>query len=336
MFWLWHDFGNPVFPLFNNLFHSPYAPQQAATALRFVPDTWAGALVRLGELAELSKYVSFEAFVPDLRPVLAAAFAVLALAMLAARGGWRRLFTSATWRSPGVQLALAMVLMYVLWIRSSGNSRYGMPLFVLFGVGLVRAAQTALPAKAVKVVLLTILLLQSGYYFKEGNSRFEKAQWDSGPYLEYEVSPRLRDQPFLHLTIGRRPTRPSPCSWAPRGAMSSPIGQLGIPLDGEVGKPLKALLDRWHGRTRVLLKVPRAKTPAEDESIRAGLHALLYRLELDVDWRDCEIVDLRVDLSKPSQIGGGGEGLLTMSIWKAAPCFMRRSAIRWSTSSARR
>jgi hypothetical protein len=297
IFWLWHDFGNPIFPLFNHLFHSPYAPQQAAVALRFVPDTAIGALTRLGELAELSKFVSFEAFVPDIRPALVAIAALAAAALIAAQGGWRRVATLDAWRSPGVQLALSLTAMYFLWIRTSGNARYGMPMFIVAGIALVRAVQRALPARAVKVVLLTILSLQAAYYFHEGNFRFEAARWDSGPYIEYQVSRRLREEPFLHLAIGTQTNAAAALSFDPRGAMSNPIGQFSLPLDGTAGRPLQALLDRWHGRTRVLLTVPPASKSDDTEQIRDGVHAMLYRLGLDVDWHDCESVPLKIDRS---------------------------------------
>ncbi len=309
MWWLWQDFGNPIFPLYNNLFHSPYAPQQAITAMRFVPTSLAGVVSRLWELGKLSSYVSYEAFLPDIRPALAAAAAVVAAVLLAARGSWRRVASLETWRSPGVQLALVLVLSYVLWIRTSGNARYGLPLFVLVGIGLVRAVQLSVPLRAAKVLLLTALVLQTGYYAFEGTHRFLRADWDQGPYLDYRVSERLRTQPFLHLTIGSETNASIAMFLDPRGALANPIGQFALPTDGPLGERLEALLAKWHGRARVLIPAPQATDPQDVQHVHDGFRALLYRLRLDVDWRDCETIAIVSDLGdlqpKPQDADGG-------------------------------
>ena len=291
MWWLWNDFGNPIFPLYNNVFHSPYAPQQAITALRFVPPTFGGAVSRLWELAQLSSFVSFEAFLPDVRFLLAAIAGLAAMLVLAWRGGWRRAATLDAWRSPGVQLALVLVLNYAMWIRTSGNARYGLPMFMLVGIGLVRAVQLALPLRAAKVVLLTALVLQVAYYAGDGAYRFKISRWDSGPYLEYRVPPRLREQPFLHLSIGSQSDAAIALFLDPRGALANTTGQLPLPLDGPLGERLQALLAKWHGRTRVLMPAAHPANAREVQQVHDGVRALLYRLKIDVDWQDCETVE---------------------------------------------
>jgi hypothetical protein len=290
---LWHDFGNPIYPLYNNVFHSPYAPPQAITALRFVPAAPWGMVSRLWEMAQLSSFVAFEAFLPDIRPLLAAVAALAAALVLGRRGGWRRLLSRATWGTPGAPLAVATLLMYLLWIRSSGNARYGIPLFVLIGIPLVRATQRAISFRATKIVLLTALLLQGAYYFVEGDRRFTGTAWDSGPYLDYRVPRRLQEQPFLHLTIGVQTSAALALFLAPDGALANPIGQFPLPIDGPLGNRFDSLLAKWQGRTRLLFGAPPPNTkPADIASARAQLQTLLYRLGLDVDWSDCELIEM--------------------------------------------
>lgn len=296
MWWLWQDFGNPIFPLYNNVFHSPYAPPQAITALRFVPETWGGAVSRLWELAELSNFVSMEAFLPDVRLLLAAVAAVAVALTLALRGGWQRLGSLDVWRTPGAQLALVLALNYVLWIRTSGNARYGLPMFVLVGIGLVRAVQLVMPLRAAKVALLTALLLQAAFYGHEGSYRFKAFRWDSGPYLEYRVPARLVAQPFLHLSMESQTDAAVALFLNPHGALANVNGQLSLPTDGPLGARLEALLAKWHGRTRVLMPGVHPANAAEAEHLHDGTRALLYRLGIDVDWQDCEPVE-RVEAS---------------------------------------
>jgi hypothetical protein len=293
MAWLWQDFGNPVFPLFNNIFHSPFASEQALTTLRFLPDSAWGMVTRLAELAEYSNFVAFEVITPDFRPVLLAGAAVLAALVLGFRGGWRRLFSRATWSTPGVQLGVFMVLGYVLWMKTSGNARYAIPLFVLGGIALVRAMQQAFPLPAVKVVLLTVLLLQGANYGFLNAHRFTPASdWDAGPYISYDVPRRLREQPYLHLAIGNQTFASVAMFLNQDGAMSNPIGSIPYGLDGPLGERFKKLMDQWHGRTRMLLLAPDAIDPPDIDHVHNGFRALLYRIGLDVDWSDCEKIKL--------------------------------------------
>jgi hypothetical protein len=299
MWWLWHEFGNPVYPLFNNVFHSPYAPPQAITAVRFVPEGVVGAIVRLWEMAQLSSFVAFEAFLPDFRPLIAAVLLAAVAIMLLVRGRWRGLLARETWQSPTVQLVLTLVLTYVLWIRSSGNARYGLPLFVLLGIGIVRGAERLLPVSAAKIALLTALVLQCASYFAEGDYRFTGTAWDAGPYLEYRVPQRLREQPFLHVIIGVQTHASVALALDPRGALVNPIGQMPLPTTGPLGERYEALLHQWKGRTRLLFKAPNLDEAGGRERAEAGMRILLYRLGLDVDWNDCETIEIVMSRAEP-------------------------------------
>ena len=293
MWWLWEDFGNPIFPLYNNIFKSPFAPAQAITALRFVPATPWGVVARLWEMAQLSNFVAFEAFLPDIRPLLAVVVAVAAAVLLGLRGGWRQLPMRAFWAKPGVQFTILLLLTYLLWARSSGNARYAIAWFLLVGIALVRATQRVLPVRAARIVLLTALVLQSANYLAEGERRFTPQPWDSGPYVEFKASPRLQQQAFLHLSIGTQSYAALALFIAPGGAMANPIGQLPIPKTGPLGDRFNRLLDDWHGRTRLLFAAPSSSAQAADIALaRQSMSTLLYRIGLDVDWNDCETIEM--------------------------------------------
>ena len=299
MFWLWHDFDNPIYPLYNNVFHSPFASQEPLIFHRFVPLTALAALRRVWELATLSSYVSFEGFLPDIRPILATLAAVAALLALAVRGGWRRMAHRETWAAPGLQLAVSLVLMGGLWIRTSGNQRYGIALFMLIGVALVRSVQLVLPRKVGKVLLLTALTLQIAYFLVASEYRFGGTSWDGGPYLTYRVPERLRLQPFLHLTIGTQTNASVALFLDPRGALANPIGGMALPTTGPLGDRFESLLTQWRGRTRLLFVAPQSVTPKEVQFSQQGLRDLLYRLGLDVDWSDCEKIDVLLQGEAP-------------------------------------
>jgi hypothetical protein len=320
MWWLWQDFGNPIFPLFNNLFHSPEAPPTALTALRFVPNTPWGMVSRLWEMAQYSSFVAFEEFLPDIRPLFAALAGVAALLVIGLRGGYRRIAAAATWREPGVQLACLMVLTYVLWIRSSGNARYALPLFLMTGIVLVRATQRALPFSAAKILLLTVLLVQGANYLALGAHRFAGVSWDAGPYMDYRVPLRLQQQPFLHLSVGTQTNASVALFLAPGGALANPVGSFSLPTDGPLGERLESLMTRWHGRTRLLFAAPMAQAPADVAHARKEVAALVYRLGVNVDWSDCEAIQPLPSRSEwrfwvdPAKTAGNKRDLLSCAV----------------------
>jgi hypothetical protein len=127
-----------------------------------------------------------------------------------------------------------------------------------------------------------------------GSHRISGVPWGSEPYVAYRMSERLRTQPFLHLSIGTQTAASTALFLAPGGALSNPIGLYPIPADGPLGARFQALMDKWHGRTRLLFAAPDAIDPADIEHVHLGMRALLYRLSLDVDWSDCERIQLVV------------------------------------------
>ena len=287
--WLWRSFGNPVFPLFNSLFASPFAPGGPTVALRFLPDGPFGLLSRLWEMADIRAYTTTEAFVPDLRPLAAV---LLALA-LSVRGLLRRgpavegppLQTRAD-----LQLALVLVVSYLAWMLSSGNARYAVGWFVAAGLLTVRLLSLALPRGPGLVLGLALGALQLGIHVDAGDHRFKAVPWDGHRYVEFEVAPRLKEQAFLHLSIGVQSHAIVAMALHPQGALINLTGQMGLPTTGPLGERLQQRLAQWTQRTRFLLPAP---PPDADPGNRSRIRFTTYRYGITVDWDDCEPIVLR-------------------------------------------
>lgn len=291
--WLWQHFGNPVFPLFNSLFGSPYAPAGPTVALRFLPDGAVGLLSRLWEMAEIRAYTTTEAIVPDARPLAAAVLAVLlAGAALVRRRRERPAAPVQTaWHTRAdVQLALVVVLVYGVWMASSGNARYAVGWFVLAGLLMVRLLGLVLPGPRGLVLGLAVGVLQLGIYIDAGDRRFNPAPWDERPYVDIEVAPRLKEQPFLHLTIGVQSHGIAALALHPGGALINITGQVGLPTTGPLGERLQERLQHWKQRTRFLLPAP---PPDSAPDVRARIRFTTYRYGLALDWSDCEPIVLK-------------------------------------------
>jgi hypothetical protein len=296
--WLQREFASPLYPLFNQIFQSPHAPLEAILSSRYVPQAAVDWLLRPFELAQPRRLTHTEALAPDLRPALC----VLALALAASAAALGRLRDPRPADPPAPppdrELLVFTALAYVLWMMSSGNSRYALPLFMVIGLVATRGLQLALPAGMARVLLGLAVVLQAAYYFELGTRRFDApVAWDSGPYVDARVPSRLREQAALHLSLGT----PSFAVFAPwlarNGAFVNAISTMSLPDDGPLGAKLQQRLKAFEGRTRVLFK---GRPPLADNEraarARASYDRSVYRFGLVVDWGDCETLALRTPI----------------------------------------
>jgi hypothetical protein len=290
--WLWTTFGNPLFPLYNQYFHSPFAPQQAVLASRFMPATAWDWLLRPLEMAQYGNFASTEALAPDLRP-LAASVLLLPAAVLAwrrHRGGVR------AWAGRAdVQLVAFCAASYPFWLLTSGNSRYALPALMLTGLLLTRFAELLAPRRIARIGLGVLLTLQVAYYGTDGDRRIAAQAWDNGPFLAVTAHPRLVEQPYLHLSVGTLTYASLAPYLHPDGAMANLVGQMSIPQSGPLNDALQQRLQQWQGRTRFLFRAmgmdaeSASKLP---QRMKDRANRLVARFGLSIDFQDCLPVNL--------------------------------------------
>ena len=294
--WLWTTFENPVFPLFNHIFNSPYAPDGPTVAGRFLPRSTLDYLSRPFEMAEFRSYTSTEGFAPDLRFAIALGFATLALAMSLVRQRWASLTGLSVWPRPDVQVVLFALVTYLLWMATSGNSRYAIALFLVIGLLMVRAVDLLVPQRLLALTVGSIMALQFAYYAGDGDRRYFAGPWDSRPYFKVQAAERLVREPFLHLSVGAQSFAAVAPYLHPAGALVNAVGQSSLPMEGKLGDKLRERLKRWEGKTRFLFhKSPKLDSAGTAQAVRTKLDYLTYRLRLQVDWTDCEQIVIDSD-----------------------------------------
>src|SRR5690606_30742090 len=121
--------GNPFFPYFNNIFKSPYLPPSGIINTRFIPEGFINGLIFPLKAILPLPWLYQELRAPDIRwlvffvsllvVVIGAAKKIIAVDKV----GWGAI--------------IFFITSYVLWLLSSGNGRYGMPIFLLVGVLVV-------------------------------------------------------------------------------------------------------------------------------------------------------------------------------------------------------
>ncbi|HXZ93722.1 MAG TPA: hypothetical protein VEG36_12675 [Burkholderiales bacterium] len=282
------EFGNPVFPLMNAWFRSPYFASVNLAGDRFGVDGVASLFSFPFRMISLDRSVYSENFAPDLRFAALLAIAVCLPVVAAMRPGSR----DSVLRGPDWRLFAFFSVAFALWLASSANARYGLLVLLLAGLCLARLVDRVLPPFAARVVLVLLLALQVGMTIIASPARWFIAEPWSKRWLAYDVPQRALREPALYLTVEVLPLAVIAPLVNPESSFVNFRGQLSIPGDSP---RLSALLRRYRGRVRVLGRdiVPVAGRPPV-----AALQAYdrtLKRIGFRVDPDDCFTIAWRPD-----------------------------------------
>jgi hypothetical protein len=243
-------------------------------------------------MAALGPQVYVENFAPDLR------FAALVLALpgmgvLAARRSAR---LAAALGGAGWRVLAFFGCTLALWLASSANARYGMIVLLLAGVCLAWFVQLLLPARAARVVLALLLVVQVGISIVASPPRwFISAEW-SGRWLPYEVPERATREPALYLSVEILPMAVVAPFLHPASSFVNIRGQHSLPADSP---RLKELLERHRGSVRTLGRfLELADSRPAEVQVRA-YDARLLRFGLGIDTADCFAIPWRPDDQDP-------------------------------------
>jgi hypothetical protein len=292
-------FGNPLFPLFNNLFPSPGFPPEKWAAVRFIPGSMSEALWRPFAMIDPVRMVYQEARMPDIRYALLAVLSVVLLVRwLLRRFGPHSTAPQPTAADPGarvlVALACALLLDWVLWLKTSGNGRYLLPMgsvaAVLIAAWLLRLL-AAWP-RARLYLFAGIFAAQLLEVCMGADYRWDPRPW-GGPWLDIEVPEKLATEPSLYLVIGMQ----SNSFIAPYLARDSGLidfsGGYALGPDGPGGAHIRELIRRYQPRLRVLVNGSQLyPDAARREPTQAHVDQALARLGLRVDPSDCATITI--------------------------------------------
>ncbi|MCA0242736.1 MAG: glycosyltransferase 87 family protein [Proteobacteria bacterium] len=287
-YWLWMRFHNPLFPLYNEVFQSPFAWTQAVVDRRFLPEDWRQWVLRPLLFAQTRRFATTEAFAPDLRPLALSVVVVAGAVWAFARALRRQPLRLESGTHATRYLVVFAAVAFVLWMKLSGNARYALPLLAVAGVLLVRGLQTLLPQRWARSAVLLLLGLQLLNYGLQYEHRFSPTPWTSGPYLDIRVPERLREQPALHLSLGLQTNAAVAAFLHPDGAMINAVGQMSIPPSGPLRDAFDAKVKAWQGRVRFLFLADNDQPPARPALLARRSDRITYGLGLRVDWSDCE------------------------------------------------
>jgi hypothetical protein len=290
-------FGNPLFPLMNNLFRSPEYITEPSRALRFIPETVVDGLWRPFAMIDPVTMVHEELRAPDMR------YAVLLILISALFGRWlwqRRAASSSQlvastdpisartlWA-----LGFGLALDWLAWLSGSGNSRYFLPMSSVAAVVIVALLFRlfATQPKIRNYVLAGILGLQGVQLWIGAEFRWNQAPWDDH-WINIAVPAKLALEPNLFLTIGTQTNSFIAPYLAPGAGLINFSGLYTLGPNGASGSHVKAMINRYAPHIRMLIRGE--KLYRDDERgmpNRAEIDDALGPFSLRVDDGDCATI----------------------------------------------
>jgi hypothetical protein len=192
--WGWHLYhltGNPVFPMFNQAFHSDLIPSTGNTDPRFMPRSVAQWLFYPFFWLERKSGIVTESPFSDPRYALAM-LSILTLPILALRKRRHTGSEESESQHPAVRLIIVFaVVSYILWLALFSILRYAIPIEAMTGILLLIAVQAIFPGTQNKpaptkrrnlaLIVLLVLVAAATHYPNWGRIRFGGRVFDVAP-----------------------------------------------------------------------------------------------------------------------------------------------------------
>lgn len=290
---LWEAFRNPVFPLFNGFFLSPWFHPFSFNSERFLVTSVSDFLLFPFHMADSSRRAGFESMTVDIRP----AWMMLLVAAVLVVGWGMRLRGERGARQVTAGHAekffwVFMLCFIPLWIFTSGNIRYAIPALMLLGPAIALLA-LRLGRLSALVALLAVLLPLAGQSAPAVGLNtpnilgYHSHSWGK-PWFDLKIPPPLDVQPAYYLSLQSQ----SFASLAPLFPAASRffnlLGATAAGPEGIVFAQVRADRARLGLPFRTLYEVgPHSGTGNPVEESHARQDALLSDFGYRIDRSDC-------------------------------------------------
>ncbi|MBC7705749.1 MAG: hypothetical protein H7274_17625 [Rhodoferax sp.] len=321
---LWQAFGNPLFPILDNLINpaaaaigtvAPLTPGSPLPNLlgtldafrdhRFLPSSLAEALMRPFDLLAARRRIHTETLSADIRYAALLCLPVFWLGVAV----WRRRAGSTTVvdyrpsQNAWACLTASFVIAWVLWLLLSGNSRYFLPMACIAAVILVAGVRRALSGmrRAQGWTVVVVVCAQALMLSEAAEFRWSAQPWD-GAWTQATIPAELQTRPFLYLSMDSQ----SNSFLLPYLAPGSALVGMGSDIDPESrsGQRVRALIDGHSPQVRMLTLVNAIESDGKPVAPAAATFDYpLRRLGLSVDIGDCEYIRYRGSSNALEQAG---------------------------------
>ncbi len=262
--WPWclqlaRHFGNPFLPLMNGVFHSPQYTSGPSLDYRFIPASWSAALWRPFAITRPVRLVHEESAAPDLRYVILLVVGMASLVRWAARQWMARAAVAGAARLRPEDRALAalgcaFLVGWILWLATSGNSRYFLPMACVAAV-LAIPLLFRLLARRPRLgycAVAAVLAIQV-HQVCVGSDFRPLLPWNDGPWFDIPELPVADSAPALYFSVGVQ-SNAFVVPFLPRGSGFIDLhGDYVLGPGGANGAHILSLIRRFSPRLKVLV-----------------------------------------------------------------------------------
>ena len=232
-FWLFRVYqytGNPIFPLFNDIFCSDFYFCQSISQVRFQKESLADYLSWPLFMAMPVTWYYSELIAPDIR-FLALTITTLGLFIK------RRNILFNPKSSVGL-VVIFYALSFVLWIVLLGNGRYAIDLFVLVGPLLTLTLFRLTNQKVFLYAVILITGFQATAVVIVGQYRWAPVSF-IGEWFDFSIPEELKKTPYLYVSIDSQSASFLALKVNSESAFINISGQLTLPFN----EPLQSRFD---------------------------------------------------------------------------------------------
>ena len=268
-------FGNPLFPLFNNVFRSPEFTTEPMIHHRFIPDSLAEALWRPFAMVDPVRMVHEELSAPDSRYAILVVLVILAVL----RWVWVRFGrksspaprSAQSHDSGRVLLALGcgFGMDWILWLHISGNGRYFLAMACVAAavlVGLLFKLFESRP-KVRNYVLMAIFVSQAIQLYMGAEYRWNGMPW-GGQWFDVSVPEKLKSQPNLFLTTGTQSNSFLAPFLDKHSGLINFSGGYTLDPEGANGARVQALIRKFSPNLRILMRRTAQRPSGADDALK--------------------------------------------------------------------
>jgi hypothetical protein len=291
-------FGNPMFPMFNNIFRSSQSSTEPmGNAHRFIPESIGEALWRPFAMIDPAQMIHEELNAPDPRYAILVTLVIL----LVLRWGWRHLGQTAPSPPSKSQLndsarvlaalGCALGLYWVLWLRISGNGRYVLSMACVAAaviVGILFRLFESRP-KVRNYILAIIFITQAVQLYMGTEYRWNGVPW-GGQWFDVSLPDKLKTEPNLYLTLGAQSNSFLAPFLAKGSGFVNIAGVYTLDPESANGARVEALIRRSSPSVRVVFLTSRPVEGTDPRTLVAPVDSTLQWFRLRADTNDCATI----------------------------------------------
>jgi hypothetical protein len=283
---LWQLFGNPVFPLFNDIFQSSYWEIEPLRDEQFLPNNFFQLMAYPFYWAKTNSYLVSELPFRDWRAVIA----YIAIVIWTIRLAVLRVMDSAPLKSHSAEtkslglLTLFVVVSYFVWALSFSIYRYAVTLEMLTGIVIVGVLTSLYQGPRLRIVLsLSILIILAVTTIRLDWGRGVHPSRDRRPatyadkYIDIQV-PKLPENSIVLLATGQPASYFIPYAEPSVRYLGIENNYLKLSQDNLLATEVKRLM--WSDQPKFIVSVGRFNS--------GKLNGILKQFDLRLSHSPCE------------------------------------------------